>query len=177
MDNLRHGMNGYTIPAYIEEILSHNYCPVFIRMSIVRDGQSYRFSYRPGILTRFRNEESDSYTRLVLLRSLITLNETAEEHLITADNYLIEPELIYTSGGSTEAGCVRLLYYPDARRIRFPGKLMMFTERIRDKSNREERELTDQFSEVLENGDLNRAKMFLDKNILRIENRVLNRAV
>lgn len=176
MDNLRHGMNGYTIPAYIEEILTHNYCPAFIRMSIVREGQSYRFSYRPGNLSKLRTQELDTYGRLMLLRSLITLNESAESYLITADNYLLEPELIYTFRDRTETDNVRILYYPDTKKMRFSAKLLLFAERIKDKTNREERELAEQFSEILNSGDLNRAKFFLDKNIMRIEGRTLSRA-
>ena len=53
---------------------------------------------------------------------------------------------------------------------------MLFTERIKDNSKREERELLTQFTDTLEAGDINRAKMFLDKHILRIENRSFSKA-
>lgn len=176
MEAIRHGLNGYRIPSYMEEILTHNYCPYFIRMSMVREGQSYRFAYRPGKLTRLNVRDLDTYGKLVLLRSLFTLNEAAEGYLISADNYLIEPELIYSESGSTTSDRIRLLFYPDVKRLRFRHKITQFTERIKEGAGREERELLDQFREIAEGGDLNRSKMFLDKNILRIESRTLVKA-
>lgn len=176
METIKHGMKGYRIPSYMEEILTHNYCPHFMRMSMIRDGQSYRFSYRPGSMTRVNIQDLDIYGKLVLLRSLITINESAESYLIPAENYLLEPELIYTSDGNTTAGSIRILFYPDVRRVRFPDKLMRFSERIREGCSKDECELIGQFGEALEGGDLNRARLLLDKNILRIEGRSLNRA-
>ena len=175
MGTLKHGLNGYRIPAYMEEILAHNYCPYFIRMSIVRDGDSYKFSYRPGKLIRLRTEDLDTYGRLMLLRSLITINEAAEGYLISAENYLLEPELLYTDGRGTAPGNIRLLFYPDVRRLRFSQKLMLFEERIKS-SGREERELMGPLGEILEGGDINRAKLYLDKHILRIESRTVSKA-
>lgn len=176
MQTIKHGMNGYRIPSYMEEILTHNYCPYFVRMSMIRDGQTYRFSYRPGTMSRLNIHGLDLYGRLVLLRSLITINEAAEGFLIPAENYLLEPELIYSYDGSTTVSKIKILFYPDVRRIRFPDKLMQFGERIKDGLGREEREVIRQFMETAESGDLNRTRLFLDKNILRIESRTLSKA-
>lgn len=176
METIKHGMNGYRIPSYMEEMLTHNYCPHFVRMSMIREGQSYRFSYRPGSLTRLNIQNLDMYGRLVLLRSLIAINESAEGYLIGAENYLLEPELIYTSDGGTAVSNIKILFYPDVRRIRFPGKLMQFTERVTEGLGREERGLLSQLSELIETEDLNKARMFLDKNILRIESRTYGKA-
>ena len=68
------------------------------------------------------------------------------------------------------------MFYPDVRRIRFPDKLMQFGERIKDGLGKDERELIRQFLETAESGDLNRSRLFLDKNILRIESRTLSKA-
>lgn len=176
METIRHGMNGYRIPSYMEEILTHNYCPYFVRMSMIREDESYRFSYRPGSLSRINTREMDTYERLVLLRSLITINNAAEGYLISAENYLLEPELIYTSGGSPASDNIRILFYPDVRRLRFSDKMMQFIERIKEGTGREERDLLDQLRETFEGADINRARMFLDKNILRIENRTAAKA-
>lgn len=176
MDTLKHGLTGYRIPGYMEEILTHSYCPYFIRMSIIRDGDSYKFSYRPGRLTRLKAGELDTYEKLMLLRSLITINETAEGFLIGAENYLIEPELVYTDGAGVTPANIRLLFYPDVKKLKFTRKLMLFSERIRKQSDREEKELLGHIREVLESGDLNKAKMILDKNLIRIENREARRA-
>ena len=176
MDTIKHGMNGYRIPAYMEEILTHNYCPYFVRMTIVRDGQSYRFSYRPGRLTRLNTEDLDIYGRLMLLRSVIAVCEAAQGYLIGPENYLLEPELIYSEGGILTAGKLRIMFYPDIRKVRLPQKLMQFIERIGNGLGREDRELLSQLRELIEKEDVNRAKMFLDKHIVRIESRSFGKA-
>jgi hypothetical protein len=112
----------------------------------------------------------------VLLRSVITLSESAQGYLISPENYLLEPELIYSADNSTLPGHLRILFYPDVKRMKFPQKLMLFNERIRNNSIRDERELLGSLRDILDSGDINRAKMFLDKNILRIESRQLNKA-
>ncbi len=177
MDTIKHGMSGYRIPAYMEEILTHNYCPNFIRMTIVRDGQSYRFSYRPGRLTRLKTEDLDVYEMLMLIRSIIAVCETTQGFLIGAENYLLEPELIYTEGGTLTAGKLRIMFYPDMRRIRLPQKLLQFTDRLSSGLGKEERTLLAQLRDILETEDINRAKMFLDKHIVRIESRSFGKAV
>ena len=171
MEAIKHGLNGYRMPSYMEEILTHNYCPYFVRMSMIRDGESYKFTYRPGSMNRLNTDNLDTYNRLMLLRSLISVKEAAEGYLIGAENYLLEPELIYTLGDMMVAGNIRIMFYPDVRKIRFPGKLMQFTDRITEGTGREERELFSQFRDITESGDINRSRMFLDKNILRIEGR------
>lgn len=176
MDTIKHAMNGYRIPSYMEEILTHNYCPHFVRMSMIRDGQSYRFSYRPGSMTRLNIQNLDIYEKLVLLRSLITINESAGGYLIGAENYLLEPELIYTSDGSPTVKSIRILFYPDVKKLRFPEKMMRFTERIKEGLSKEEREILTQLTDTIDTGDMNRARMFLDKNILRIESRSYSKA-
>ena len=175
MDTLKHGMNGYRIPAYMEEILTHNYCPFFMRMSIVRDGDSYKFAYRPGKLTRLRAEGLGLYDKLMLLRSVIILSEAAESYLIKTENYLLEPELIYTDGKGFLPGNIRLLFYPDIRRLRLSQKLMLFADRIKGGS-RDEKDVLNQLRDILESGDINRARLFLDKHILRIESRMYSNA-
>ncbi len=176
MDTIKHGMNGYRIPAYMEEILTHNYCPYFVRMTIIRDGQSYRFSYRPGRLTRINTDTLDIYERLMLLRSLISVCEAAQGHMIGPENYLLEPELIYTEGGTLTAGKLRIMFYPDIRKMRLPQKLMQFTDRLAGGLSREDRQFLTQFRELIESEDINRAKLFLDKHIVRIESRSFGKA-
>ena len=176
MNTLKHGMRGHHIPAYIEEILTHNYCPYFVRMTMVREGDSYSFSYRPGNLKRLDLTSLDAYGKLLLLRSVMTINEVTRNYLIGAENYLIEPELIYSTGNSTLAKDLKVLFYPDIRRVGFPQKMMHFTERIRDEHRRDENELLTIFRDIMETDDINKGKMFLDKQILRIESRSLKKA-
>ena len=176
MDAIRHGMNGFRIPSYMEEILTNNYCPSFVRMSMVREGDSYRFTYRPGNLIKLNPDNLDTYGILMLLRSVIAANETAAGYLIAAENYLLEPELIYMKERSVAAGSIRIMFYPDVNRLRFSNKLTGFTGRIIQGRSKEERELLRPLIEIAESGDINKAGMFLDKNILRIENRLLSSA-
>jgi hypothetical protein len=176
MNKLRHGLSGYSMPAYVEEILTGNYCNVFVRMTIIKDGDSYRFTYRPGNLKRLDINSLDTYEKLLLLRSIITLSQRASSYLIRPESYLIEPELVYSSGNRVNSSSLRLIFYPDVTALRFENKLINFAERIRNSDIREERELMDQFRDLLEEGDLARASWFLDKNILRIENRTFRKA-
>ena len=90
-------------------------------------------------------------------------------------NYLLEPELIYTSG-KMDDDSICLMYYPDVKRLGGARKLMLFAERIRNDSSREEREVFDQFRLNIESSDLNRAVLYLDKIILRMESRMLGAA-
>lgn len=176
MNTIRHGMNGYQIPAYMEEILTHNYCPYFVRMTIVRDGDTYRLSYRPGKYEKLDVVSLDTYSRILLVRSLISIGEATQNYLVGPENYLIEPELIYSAGNSTLTGNLKILFYPDIKKQDFTCKLKLFTERIRNNNIRDERELFSQFRDIMETGDLNKGKMFLDKHLMRIENRSFNKA-
>ncbi|MBR4092014.1 MAG: hypothetical protein IKK28_14370 [Mogibacterium sp.] len=65
---------------------------------------------------------------------------------------------------------IRLLYYPDVKKLDFRYKIVLFADRILNKSIREEREMAERIRSAAEPGDMNRLKMFLDKAILRIEN-------
>lgn len=171
MQRIRQGMTGYKIPGYMEEILTGNHCPYFMRMSMVRDHGNYSFSYRPDKYSKLDKSKLTTYEKLVLVRSVITLAETAREYMIRPENYLLEPELIYSYGGRVSAESIRLMFYPDNRRLGLRYKILLFADRIRDADNREERELFEQLRVAGEGGDINRIKLFLDKNIQRIENR------
>ena len=70
---------------------------------------------------------------------------------------------------------IRILFYPDVKKLGFRQKLIKFSERIRDNSRKEERELAEQFRNVAEEVDMNRIRLFLDKNISRMENRLMSK--
>ena len=176
MEKVNQGLSGYRIPAYIEEILTHNYCPYFMKMSIVREGENYKFVYRPGNLERLKANKLDTYSKLMLLKDIENIFSYTSNYLITPDTYLLEPELIYTRHNDITSGPLTLMFYPDVRGLDAQHKLMLFAERIKNNTIREERELFEQFHQTLENGDINRAGMFLDKHILRYEGRMLGMA-
>ncbi len=172
MQRIRQDMTGYKMPGYVEEILTQNYCGIFMNMSIIRDKGTYSFSYKPGCYTRLDTKGMKLYDKLLLLRNLISVSEDASDHLIKADSYLLEPELIYSKSGRVDPRSLKLMYYPDIKRLDFRYKLVLFANRILSSNIKEEREMADRIREAAEPGDINRIKLFLDKNILRLEGRM-----
>ena len=102
MQRINQNMTGYRIPAYVEEILTENYCKNFVRMSIIRDGGSYSFSYKPAGLSRLDPSVMRLYDKLLLIRNLISMSENTSDHLIGAESYLLDPELVYAQGGNVD---------------------------------------------------------------------------
>lgn len=170
MQRINQNMTGYRMPAYVEEILTENYCKSFVRMSIIRDSGNYSFSYKPAGLSRLDPAGMKLYDKLLLIRNLINLSENTSDHLIGAESYLLEPELVYVKGSNADPGSLKLLYYPDVKKLEFRYKIVLFADRILNKSIREEREMAERIRSAAEPGDINRLKMFLDKAILRLEN-------
>ncbi|MBE6040992.1 MAG: hypothetical protein E7220_00545 [Clostridiales bacterium] len=174
MDKIRHGLTEYRMPGYVEEVLSQNYCSCFISMTIVKDKDSYRFSYDPGRSRKLDIASLDTYRKLILLKTLISISRRSAVHLIAPDSFLLEPELLYTNDNRVDIDSLRILFYPDVKMLSFGNKLRIFSDRLFDHGNREEREYSEQFRNSLEDGDINRAGLFLDKNILRLESRILS---
>ena len=58
------------------------------------------------------------------------------------------------------------------QKLDFRYKIVLFADRIMNKGIREEREMAERIREAAEPGDMNRIKLFLDKAILRLENRM-----
>ena len=172
MQRIRQDMTGYRMPGYVEEILTQNYCGMFMNMSIIRDKGTYSFNYKPGCYTRLETKGMRLYDKLLLLRNLISVSENASDHLIRADSYLLEPELVYSKSGRVDIRNLKIMFYPDIKRLDFRYKLVIFANRIFDTSIKEEREMADRFREAAEPGDINRIKLFLDKNIMRLEGRM-----
>ena len=172
MQRIRQNMTGYKMPGYVEEILTRNYCRNFMNMSIIKDDETYSFSYKPGCYSRLDAKNMKLYDKLLLLRNIITMSENASDHLIKADSYLLEPELVYSRDGRVDADSLKLMYYPDIKGLQFRYKLVLFADRIFNVNIREEREMAEKLRETAEPGDINRIKIFLDKNILRLEGRM-----
>lgn len=170
MQRIDQNMTDYRLPAYVEEILTENYCKNFVKMSIVHDSGCYSFSYRPAGLSRLDPSKMRLYDKLLLIRNLISISEDTADHLIGGESYLLEPELVYAKGGNVDIGSLKLLFYPDVKKLEFRYKIVLFADRILNKSLREEREMAERIRSAAEPGDINRLKMFLDKTILRMEN-------
>lgn len=176
MEKIRQDMAGYRIPSYVEEILTENYCSNFMRMSIIKQSGTYSFSYKPDSFERIDMTGMRLYDKLLLLRNLISLSESSSDHLINAEDYLLEPELVYAKGGRVDAGHLKLMFYPDVKKLDFRYKIVIFADRIMNKSIKEEREMAERIREAAEPGDINRIKLFLDKSIMRLEKRLLEGA-
>jgi len=172
MNRIKQDMTGYRMPAYIEEILTQNYCGSFMRMSILRDNGAYSFNYKPGGLSRLDPAALNLYDKLLLLRNIICMSEDSDDHLIGPESYLLEPELVYSKGASVDMGSMKLMYYPDLKKLDIRYKIVLFADRVFDNTIREEREMADRFRDAAGSGDMNRLKLFLDKSILRLENRM-----
>ncbi len=172
MERIKQDMTGYRMPAYIEEILTQNYCDNFMRMSILRDNGSYSFSYKPGNLNKLDPDSMSLYDKLLLLRNLISMSESTEDHLIGSESYLLEPELVYARGKNVDIDSLRIMYYPDVKKLDFRYKIVLFADRIMSKTKKEEREMAERIREAAASGDINRIKLFLDKAIIRLESRM-----
>ena len=172
MERIKQDMTGYRMPAYIEQILTQNYCDNFMRMSILRDNGSYSFSYKPGNLNKLDPDSMSLYDKLLLLRNLISMSESTEDHLIGSESYLLEPELVYARGKNVDIDSLRIMYYPDVKKLDFRYKIVLFADRIMNKTKKEEREMAERIREAAAPGDINRIKLFLDKAIIRLESRM-----
>lgn len=172
MERMRQNMTGYRMPAYIEEILTENYCRNFMRMSIVKESDRYLFNYKPESYVKLDPYSMNLYDKLLLLRNLISMIENNDDHLISPETYLIEPELVYVNGGRVDAESLKLMYYPDIKKLDLRYKIVLFADRIMNKNLKEEREMAEKIREVSEAEDINRIKLFLDRNILKIESRM-----
>ena len=64
------------------------------------------------------------------------------------------------------------MFYPDAKKLDFRYKIVLFADRVLNKGIREESEMAERIREAAEPGDMNRIKLFLDKNILSLEGRM-----
>ena len=172
MERIRHELAGYRLPPYVEEILTCNYCPGFVRMSMIKEQGRYTFSYKPGVYKKLDYREMSLYEKMILIKSLITVIEKNKEHLICPESYLIEPELIYLRDSRVSSDDVRIMYYPDLKTLNYRYKLLLFADRILNKKIKEEKDAADQLRLASETGDINRIKLMLDKQIMRLENRM-----
>lgn len=171
MKEVRQTINECKLPTYIEDILTHNYCPNFLRMSMVREDNDYIFSYQTERFEKIDISKLNTYDKMVLLRTIIALNDENEDWLVKAENYMLEPELVYSLNNNVEEGCIRLLFYPDFKRTTFQKKIMQFAEKIKNKRNKMEVDMIENFKSICEMSDWNRTRLYLDKNIMRMHNR------
>ena len=172
MKELREDVGECKIPTYIEDILTHNYCPNFLRMSMVRESDDYTFRYQQDRYKKIQIEKLNTYMKMILLKSLLEIVDRNEEWLIGAETYLIEPELVYSIDNSVDASSLKLLFYPDFSTVDLSTKIANFSRRITNLKDGEEVEMMNQFVDYVCANNWNKARIFLDKNILRMETRM-----
>lgn len=171
---LKQEITGYNMPMYLNDILTGNYSRNFLRMSIIRDGDAYMFTYDTGNFRKLRVCDLDVQGKLKLVKGLIEISDENENYLVMARKYLLEPELIYCSGNSVDKDRMRILFYPDFNETDFEDKLVLFIDRITDRRNSAEAEEMERLKEVVRNGNRLRLLRHLDKRISRLSPRVEN---
>lgn len=171
MKNIRQEISDCNIPGYLQDILTNNYCPNFLRMSMVRESNDYIFRYQEGRYRKLQIEKLNTYRKVILLKSLLELVDKNEEWLIGPESYLIDPELVYSINNSVETSSIKLLFYPDYSMNPLACKVANFSKKITDARKDEEVDLMNQFRDIVANNSMNKARIFLDKNIMRMETR------
>lgn len=167
--SLRQSITGYHMPLYLQEILSNHYCPGFLEMSIVNDNSSYMFYYETGVMKRLDYDRLDTRSKLELLLTLMTVSFENEEWLVSSDNYLIEPELIYSINNSVEYGNIGILFYPDFKGLDFEHKIAIFADKLKAGMHQEDCGCIDIFKTHMLNYDRFSARRILEKNIDRLD--------
>lgn len=173
---LKQGISNYHMPRYMKDILINNYCPCFLSMSIVKEDDSYMFSYDTGYSQRLDCSKLSTIEKLTLLRSIIKINYMTEDWLIKAEQYLLEPELLYSYNNSVYTDEIKLLFYPDFKNQEFKYKLAIFIDKIKDKHNRRESELFVKLKELSESGDILLLERTIEKAINRLRQEMEVRA-
>lgn len=171
MKNIRQDVNNCKIPGYLQDILTNNYCPNFLRMSMVRESDDYTFRYQEDRYKKIQVDKLTTYMKIVLLKSLLDIIDKNEEWLIGGESYMIEPELVYSINNSVDAASLKLLFYPDYEMNDVSEKVASFSKKITNLHLDEEVDIMSQFANFIQANNWNKARIFLDKNILRMETR------
>lgn len=165
---LRQEVIGIHIPRFICEILTNNYSEGFLRMSIIKDGEKYLLSYDCGYYERLDRRRLLTPSKLYIIRAIFEINELNEKHLIAANRYLIEPELVYIRNGVSDNPRVRLMFYPDSSELDFNVKIIRFMRSILDLTIADENDIYTNVRRYLDAEDYNGARRYLDLKSERI---------
>ncbi len=141
---------GHSIPEYMIEILIQDYAGTFLRMVVSRNGGVYDLSYEQNGYRRCMAQRLPSPEKFRLLELLYDINEENENHLIPAERYMLEPELIYWKDHRISRKTVRLLFYPDVKGESFLRKWLMLIEKILNPGVPEEKGLLEQMRYLLQ---------------------------
>lgn len=171
---LKQEITGYHMPMYLNDILTGNYNRNFLRMSIIKDGDAYMFSYDTADLRKIKIGDMTLHEKMQLIRGIIEISEENDNHLVMARKYLLEPELIYSRNNSVTKERLKLLFYPDFNEMEFEDKLILFIDRITDMRKETEVKEMENLKEMVLKGDRLRLLRYLDKRIVRLDPSVYN---
>ena len=171
---LKQEITGYYMPMYLNDILTGNYNRNFLRMSIIKDGDAYMFSYDTADLRKIKTGDMTLHEKMQLIRGIIEISEENDNHLVMARKYLLEPELIYSRNNSVTKERLKLLFYPDFNEMEFEDKLILFIDRITDMRKETEVKEMEDLKEMVLKGDRLRLLRYLDKRIVRLDPSVYN---
>lgn len=171
---LKQEITGYHMPMYLNDILTGNYNRNFLRMSIIKDGDAYMFSYDTADLRKIKTGDMTLHEKMQLIRGIIEISEENDNHLVMARKYLLEPELIYSRNNSVTKERLKLLFYPDFNEMEFEDKLILFIDRITDMRKETEVKEMENLKEMVLKGDRLRLLRYLDKRIVRLDPSVYN---
>ena len=171
---LKQEITGYHMPMYLNDILTGNYNRNFLRMSIIKDGDAYMFSYDTADLRKIKTGDMTLHEKMQLIRGIIEISEENDNHLVMARKYLLEPELIYSRNNSVTKERLKLLFYPDFNEMEFEDKLILFIYRITDMRKETEVKEMEDLKEMVLKGDRLRLLRYLDKRIVRLDPSVYN---
>lgn len=171
---LKQEITGYHMPMYLNDILTGNYNRNFLRMSIIKDGDAYMFSYDTADLRKIKTGDMTLHEKMQLIRGIIEISEENDNHLVMARKYLLEPELIYSRNNSVTKERLKLLFYPDFNEMEFEDKLILFIDRITDMRRETEVKEMEDLKEMVLKGDRLRLLRYLDKRIVRLDPSVYN---
>ena len=163
-------IKGYRIPGYIIEILTNNYCPSFLRMSVIKEKDSYKFSYNTDEFSQMDYQGMNTVGKLRLVKSILHICKLADDYLISPNAFLIEPELIYSRENSTSEDKIHILFYPDQSMRSYSMKIGVFVGKIKEKYNKQESEVLDALIKMTENEEWIKIERYIDKNIDRLAN-------
>ena len=119
-------------------------------MVVSRNAGVYDLSYEQNGYRRCMAQRLPSPEKFRLLELLYDINEENENHLIPAERYMLEPELIYWKDHRIGRKTVRLLFYPDVKGEPVLRKWLILIEKILNPSVPEEKGLLEQMRYLLQ---------------------------
>lgn len=164
---IKHRIQGYYMPEYLIDILTGGYADTFLPMSILKDRDSYTFSYDRCNLTTPNIDKMNSIQKIKLIKSVLEISERNNNFLIPEGMYKLSKNTIYCSDPDEQYERVKLMYYPDLKGVPFFDKLSDLVKEIYQKKDAEEDMTAEALINAIESKDMNRLNRYIDKKLMR----------